>query len=851
MSLPLRLSESAYAHYLPYWWVGEGAMVMHDGTLARGFRLTGVDIGSQPDEHVNAVAHHLRHLLNTLPVGFQLQILRRSTQAPQSLFDTFLAAGKSAHPILSELRRRNAQHLAHSGLKTFESFLLLSKPFALGRLHGQTNGWLSVFERALGAKSPKSITRVQHDTACAELAHHADGLSRHLAPAGVNLAPLGDQELVDLAFTFLNPGFGQHAPRLSDALPTEVEAGRIHRALSLREQLVTSSLNWDVDSLTLDDPIRLHRVMGLKALPSRTLASLIHGAAKLSFGHWLAVGVSAPDSERKFGEVEKRRNRAKVAASGFVRDVKASTQADELESVLDAMVRRDQRVFQLSLSLLFDGSSLSELDARTREAREVFRRMAGCVLHTESMAQLPAFLGMLPGNAHRAPRRRTLLTDNAADVLPVYGSWLGDKRPLCVLPTLGQEPFVLDIDDPTADTWNSLVFGGSGGGKTFLVLSLATSSMLGRGAPLIVVDVGGGELGSYYRLCRLLGGDFVDLNLDGRHCINPFVARADLFRDDQGRPRSTPDGTKLGFLIAIAKLLVTDPGAPELGRVESSILQRGILAAYARLGDARPPIFSDVASELAALSGEKADRAIAQRFAKNLRAVLEGPAGKLINQQSRVSLNSSFIVFDLKGLEAIGDMGTVMLLIVSAYVWNMLGRLRAERAWLIYDETWKLLKNRIAAEVQEELYRTIRKLKGGIISITQDIADLLAVPSANAILKNSDTTFFLRHKEGRDAVAKLVGMNERERALFDGLSNEKGVFSDVLVRKKGGSAVLRYRPSAFDYWVNTTDGRDRQLEAQVLKEVGGDRLAALRRLARDFPHGAAHAAWEAPHAHAA
>jgi conjugal transfer ATP-binding protein TraC len=244
--------------------------------------------------------------------------------------------------------------------------------------------------------------------------------------------------------------------------------------------------------------------------------------------------------------------------------------------------------------------------------------------------------------------------------------------------------------------------------------------------------------------------------------------------------------------------------------------------------------------------GERADREVAQRFAKTLRAALEGPTGRLVDQQSRVSFGSRFVVFDLKGLEAIGDMATVMLLTLSAYIWNMVGARRAKRAWLVYDETWKLLKNPIAAELQAELYRTARKLKLGVMSVTQDLTDLLAVPTSHIILKSSDSLFFLRHKEGRDAVAKLVGMNEREKALFDGLRNEKGHYADVLVRRKSGSTVLRYAPSPFDYWVNTTDPSDREAEARVLREVGGDKLAALRRLAHEYPHGTS--AKEARHA---
>jgi type IV secretory pathway VirB4 component len=841
MTAALRRSEISLAHYLPWWWLDNGVLVSHDGALSLAFELTGIDPTCFPDEQVNLVAHHLRYFLNALPVGLSLQFLVRAHTYDRAAFTDFARIPTTDNPILLEQRHRAADHLAAQRMRRFDTYLVLTQPKALGRLGSHFPSALNRFlNRFFQLQDPLTITREQHERAATYLRQSGDTFTRYLANAGVQLTPLDDNRVVELCYALTNPTRSGPGPSLSAAKPqTLPDTDRpIYRHLSLREQLADSAFTENAYDFFLGDPPRPHRIVGLKSFPPRTIATLAAELQRIPFDHWLSVGVSIPDSERAFGNIERRRNRAQIAASGFVRDVRASQQAQELEAVMDAMVGRDQRVFQLSLHVLFGGSSVAELDTRTREVIEVGRNMSGTVLASESMNQLPAFQGMLPGAVHRAPHSRSLMTDNAADFLPIYRSWPGDRRPLFTVQTRKGEPFSIDLTDPARTNWNSCVFGQSGGGKTFLVLSLLTSSAAALRSPVIVIDVGGGELGSYYRLCKLLGGDFVDLSLDGANAINPFFSRRDLFTTDRGEPSKTPNELKLSFLTGILSMLVSEPGRPPLTTIQEGLLQRATLDAYNRLRDERPPLLSDVAEELRTMKVDRDDKEDSAVFAKTLRSWIEGPYGRLLNQQSKVSIRSDFVVFDVKGIENVGRLASVLIAIVSAYVWNQIAKPRSALAWIVYDECWKLLQNPKAADLISELYRTARKLNTGVLSVTQRLQDFLASPASEAILANSSSTFLLKHKDGHHAVAERVGLNDRELELFKTLVTQKGSFAEFFYKTENGSAVLRNSPSPMDYWVNTTDPRDRDLEARVLADCGGDRLAALRRLARDYPNGA-------------
>jgi type IV secretory pathway VirB4 component len=515
--------------------------------------------------------------------------------------------------------------------------------------------------------------------------------------------------------------------------------------------------------------------MGVKSLPPATEAAHILPANRLPFDHWLSVSLSVPDSEARYESIDRRRKRALAAASSWGRNVRAEEQAEDLEGAMRAMVGRDQKLLELSVQVLFGADTLTELDRYTEMAA------------TLQMEQLPGYLGMLPGNAHQALHRQTVLTDNAADFLPLYASAPGDRRPLFLATTRTGEPYAIDAANAAAEAWNWCVFGRTGSGKTFFILSLATSSMLALGSPLIVVDVGGKEKGSYYRLVQLLGGDFVSVSLDGSMAINPFFSHEDLYTDDEGNPAHEPNPAKVLFLAGLAKLLVTDPGQPAPGIIASSILEQAILATYERLGPTRPPIFSDLADELEAFAGEdKESTALARRMAKTLRAQLSTARARVINQQTKVNIRSPFVVFDLKGIEDLGDFGTIVLLVISAYVWSMIGRKRSAPgwlAWVIYDEVWKLLKDPTAAQLVAELYRTARKLKAGVVTITQELADFLAVPQASAILANATNFALLRHSKGHEQVGDLLQLNSRELELFRTLTPKKGHYSEVFLRR--------------------------------------------------------------------
>lgn len=855
MTRRLTHNGTPVAHYLPYWHLDDGLLVNVDGSMAIAWQITGVDVTCVDNADVNLKTAALRRTVNAIPVGCTLQFFRRSRPLDDKFFSDYRTLLRSPQSIFQEQRIMSAEALRGFGLRTFETYAVLIKPNALGRFGQTAKGAAPKLLNSLfGRVNPLQITVDQHETARRELNDSAKRLENALAPTGAKLARLDGQGLLNLIFRFLNPSVANdQVPPLTSVLPRDLpgDTPPVYKDLSLREQVLRSNVKFDLDMLHLDDPLRPHRILAMKELPrNATPGALIRGAQKLAHDHWLAIGLKALDTPKLEGSIERRRNAASATAQGkYVRNAKADAERQELEEAMDEMAKRDQRLVEVNLHLLINGDDMIQLDDRTRSAIELFQTEMKITLSTAIYNQDRAWFGMQPGAGHLAPHARTVFTDNAADFIPIYSSATGSPRPLFVLPHRSGEPYLLDIANPKKSNWNLNIFGSSGKGKSYFTNGLLASSMLGQGSPVIIIDVGGRDelgniIGSYYRQCQLAGGEYFEFSLDGKNAVNVFMPLAELYATNDGTPQPTPNGTKLNFLSGVIEMLVRDEGMPPLTTVQVGIINRAILAAYQRWGATRTPILEDLIPEFRAMQGDKEDSAYASAFAKTLQAWVAGPYGPLLNTPSKVKPRTNFTVFDMKGLEGLGRLAPVIMMILTSYVWGMIARPRNGLAWVIYDECWALLRDPTAARLQEELYRTARKLNAGCISVTQRLEDFLNSPTAQAVLANAENTFLLAHDaKVRNKVIEICGLNQREALLFNGLEMRKGYFSEVFFKPGEGSvdqpALLRYYATPLDYWMNSTDPRDRELEREVLAAVGGDRAAALRRLATTYPNGAA------------
>ena len=120
-------------------------------------------------------------------------------------------------------------------------------------------------------------------------------------------------------------------------------------------------------------------------------------------------------------------------------------------------------------------------------------------------------------------------------------------------------------------------------------------------------------------------------------------------------------------------------------------------------------------------------------------------------------------------------------------------RLKGQRKMLLLEECWKSLANASMAEYLKYLYKTARKYFGEIVSITQELDDLLSSPIVKeAIISNADTKILLdqrKYVNKFDQIQALLGLTDKECAqiLSINLANDPSrLYKEVWIGGKHG-----------------------------------------------------------------
>ena len=677
------------------------------------------------------------------------------------------------------------------------------------------------------APQASGISQQRHDDTLKQLRALIDQVSRGLSAAGLRSEPLGAQQIQRLAYETLNPAHSHLVPWPDTGYDSEQSA---------REQLLYTGICETADGLRHDG--HLTRILTLKSLPTWTEPALLDGLlVNLPFHARVQVAFEFGDNTKALDDLKRRRDQAHLLVTiREKRNQEAEAQEDDVAELIDKNLRSSLRMARFSLSIVLSvDASLPDAElVLAGQAQEVMRLVGGlhgAQLMVDEYAQLDEFLATLPGNAKRSRRWRRLTSENAAHLVLAWQPWAGATRPTLLVANgrghlVGLDPFAEHLDNP-----NAFMAGASGSGKSattnYLLLNL-----LAAGAKALVVDVGG----SYRRLLELFGGRYFAVTLDQRHdqALNLFFAPEDIIGAD-GRL----DERRGQFIHAVIERMVCDTQRPELGNAERAVLGHAVELTY-RATAGRTPLLEDLVRVLLSYKATDADDvATARSFARSLRVWTEGPAARLVNRPSTVELTTELAAFDLKGLETNPQLQAVVMLILSGIIWNLVMRDPTARKIVVFDEVWRLLEAPSSARLIAELYRTSRKYRASILTISQSVEDFTSSTIATALTNNSATVYLLKHRRGHEIVAQQFHLNSREEQVFRGLEMRRGEYTEALVLHGDHHFLARIVLSPLEYWIATSHGPDHELERRLAAEQPHlSRLDLLRLLAARFPHGA-------------
>ncbi len=434
------------------------------------------------------------------------------------------------------------------------------------------------------------------------------------------------------------------------------------------------------------------------------------------------------------------------SASGKVRNPILETAIQDIEALRDKLQQGTDRFFELGVYMTFYESSLKELDETESklkgmlEYQLIFSRPA-----TFRMSE--GFMSTLPLNSDKLTVYTSLNTEPLSSTFPFVSFDLTSNSGILYGINTHNNSLVL-YDRFELENANAVVFGKSGGGKSYTV-KLEILRSLVFGTQVLVID----PEDEYKYLAETVGGSNIKISINSPQHLNPMdlpvpkgdEAPADVFK------------THLLDLTGLLKLILG-----ELTPEEGSILDEALIQTYAikditperDFSNLPPPILSDLQSILEGLTG-------AESMAVRLKKYSQGTFAGFLNNPTNVSLDTRLVVFSIRDMEE--ELRPIAMYLILNHIWTQVRRDLKKRI-LVVDEAWWLMKYALGAEFLFNIAKRARKYYLGLTTISQDIPDFMATAQGKAIVTNSSMQILMKQSPAAiDVVRNTFNLTDAEK----------------------------------------------------------------------------------------
>mgnify|MGYP006077572531 CR=1 FL=1 len=824
-------SEASLCEEIPYWEFQDGKLphlVLTDGSLVAGLKLSLIDIECFDDQQINQLAIRLRGILNSISENTTVQFcLSVGSDYSEILQKHSKSKIESIHPLVASIAEYR-----ENNLKTSIDSSELYRPELSIYLRTQ----MVVGKKLNFLKKDEEFSNnaaKNYDETLETLFQNIETLASSFSSINLQSRVLEVNEVQTQIYRSLNPKRSKTEP--APAVNSPQNDNLEHRVLmdmdwlaeqSPREQMVFGDLILGFEQFTLDSTH--HRIVTLKTLPEVTFAGQLSTFLRMPFHYDLMLSFEIPNQADEMSKLKQTRNRAHSLAAttgNKASDLESESKLGATEELIRELLNTGQRVYAAQLSVILRAPATQEGNKRlNREVREVLSRirsLQGAEGLEETVGSWKIFKGNLPAAPVKLERAKKFKTNNLVDFIPIYGPREGDDDPAVIFRNRLNGLVSFNPFDSKLTNYNALVTGSSGAGKSFLNNCILAQE-LARGLRVFIIDIGG----SYKKLTEALGGQYLEMDLSDRYRINPF---------DIPDYAQEPSSQKIKSLLAVIECMVAEDEKSKLSKLDRVLLEKAVIELYEEKKKQKTiPILSELADKLAK-SKESSMVAISK-----LLFMWTGnrPYGKLLDGMGSLRTNAPICTFDLKGLSSYPDLQSVMILILTDFILSQVEQDKVNKKRIILDEAWQLLKSSAAADFMEYCARTLRKTGSGITFITQGIEEIVQSPIGSAIMNNTATKFILLQRGDAEVLRNALKLNKQELNLISSLEQRKGEFSEAFLIEGDHRQVIRVYPSPFEYWLSTSDASDNR-HIQSLQEQGMSLVAAIEKAARTYRNGIA------------
>lgn len=526
----------------------------------------------------------------------------------------------------------------------------------------------------------------------------------------------------------------------------------------IKDIISPSIIEVDFDYLKINQ--NFYKTLFVAGYPRYVSANWLYPV--VSFDHSLFVSMFIYPAESKTILEDLKRKIAEMEAEiqtdvkrGKVVDPGTQVALDDALSLQAQLAKGAERFYQFSLYITIPAETLEELNQVSKEVESTLGSLLIVSKHS-TLQMEDGFKSTIPLGIDRLDVTRNMDTTSLATTFPFTTASLTANKG--VLYGINEHDGSLIIFDRfSLENANSVIFGKSGGGKSFLV-KLETLRSLMFGTEVFVID----PEGEYTNLTNALGGELVTFSFSSPIKINPFDLSGIV---EEGENEL---GVKILSLHALMRVVMGELSPPE-----DAILDRALVLTYKQKGITpdpttqknEPPLMEDLYKTLLGMEEQEA-----KRLAERLEKFVKGSLAGIFNQKSNLDIRNPFTVFSIRELEA--ELRPIAMFIILDFIWTRIKK-ELKKRLLIVDEAWYLMKNPDSANFLYGIAKRARKYYLGVSTITQDVEDFLNTDHGKAIITNSSIQILLKQSTAAiDKLADVFYLSAGEKHLL--LSSQVG-----------------------------------------------------------------------------
>lgn len=432
---------------------------------------------------------------------------------------------------------------------------------------------------------------------------------------------------------------------------------------------------------------------------------------------------------------------------------------EDARALQEELVKGIEHFFEFAFYVTIRAVSLSQLNQISKQVESTLGALLANAKHAMLDMQ-DGFLATAPFGIDRLSITRNMDTTSLSTTFPLTSTELSSDQGVLYGINTQNDSFII-FDRFSMENSNMVVFGTSGGGKSYMIKLESVRSLM-LGSEIIIID----PEAEYKALSDAVGGQNISFSFASPSKINPF----DLSQVYE--PGESQLGLKILSLHSLFKIIMGS-----ITPTQEALLDRALIASYRGKGITQdpatqtkePPLMEDLYKTLIGI--ETPD---AMDLAARIEKFVKGSFVGILDQHTNIDIENPFTVFSIKELE--DALRPIAMFVILDFIWTRIKR-ELKRRLLVVDEAWHMMRYVDSAQFLWSIVKRARKYYLGLTTITQDVEDFLAQDIGKAIVTNSALRVLLKQSPAAiDKIAEVFYLSQGEKQLLLGANIGEGIF---------------------------------------------------------------------------